>query len=65
MRFPFEVSFAEIQSVVQHQVHIEFRRHRPVDDFQELLELHRAMPPVALADHLPGCRVQGRVPSRW
>ena len=46
--------------VVQHQVHVQCCRHRLVDDPQELPELRRAMPPVALANHLPGGGIQRR-----
>ena len=46
--------------VVQHEVDVEFRRNSLVDDGEELLELHRAVLPEALADHLARGRVKGR-----
>jgi len=46
--------------VVEDQMHVEPGRHRRIDGAQELAELARAMPPVALADHLAALHVQRR-----
>lgn len=50
---------------VQDRVDLEVRRHPRANDLQELAELDRPMPRVAVADHLAGRDVQcGRaVPS--
>ena len=49
------------RGVVEHDVHVEVRRHGGVDQVEEAAELLGAMPRRHLRDHLPGGDVEGGV----
>ena len=50
--------------VVHHQMHVDLRRHLPINLRQKAEELLTAMPLLAVRQHFPRRHIQGREPRR-